>query len=437
MAEHIRLDVDFYGTGEASVKIATELVGERLREACLVLLSGFALRQLHNLGRIEPTDRLCEDLSQVSDRIAMLAAGSADYGVELIERREGAGERRFVVTVKYDAEVALLHLDTPGFGGLGQGVNYFAPKSVLVLVQYLVLAYKGDQSFLLELSECARLCAAAYRLDKITTLNQATLARAIAKRARPLGAPAPVMEIPAKSEPLADTSLPAAAPPPSVTAANYCQSCGLPAPTKRVHFYQNIGMLIMRRHGEVKGELCKPCIDRHFWNMTGKTMLFGWWGLISLIVAPLVILNNTFNWIGSLGMKSPPVRTARGPSPIWVLLTIGGFLFIGYMIYAFLTASLLSPASPTSSLAIGQETCAVTVVGFDTFLVLKGSDVQPICDEFVAHDPSLYRISLRPPSSPVICRQTVYGVEATVIDTSSSRSGGATLCQSLRETVSE
>jgi len=364
MTEHIRLEMDFYGTGQASVSIASERSGERLKEAHLVLLSAFALRQLHNLGRIEPTNQLALNLSSVSNRIVLLSSGAADYGVELIEKRLKVGERRFVATLKYDAEVALLHLDTPGFGILGLDVNYYAPTSVLVLIQHLALAHKGDQSFLSALSGCARMCAVAYQLDKITTPNQPSLARVIANEARMAEGFArptdPEVEPPPRS-----AATPTAATPRAMSASNtFCQSCGLPAPTRAVHFYQNIGLLIMRRYSEVKGDLCKSCIDRHFWNMTGKTMLFGWWGLISLIVAPLMILNNTLRWLGSLGMQRPPIQTSKGPSPIWVFSTIGGFLIIGYFVYTVLTASSTASRSQSTSQPIAQESCAVAVIGF-------------------------------------------------------------------------
>ncbi len=85
-----------------------------------------------------------------------------------------------------------------------------------------------------------------------------------------------------------------------------CQRCGVEAATKHVTFYQNIGLLVMRLGGEADGEMCKSCIHRVFWSYTLITLLLGWWGLISLVLTPVFLLNNIFRYIGCLGMKPAP-----------------------------------------------------------------------------------------------------------------------------------
>lgn len=84
-----------------------------------------------------------------------------------------------------------------------------------------------------------------------------------------------------------------------------CQSCGIEAPTRKVAFYQNIGALIVRYSRSVDGQLCKNCIHKNFWKMTLTTLVCGWWGIISLIVTPIFLLNNIFRYLFSLSM--PPV----------------------------------------------------------------------------------------------------------------------------------
>jgi hypothetical protein len=71
-----------------------------------------------------------------------------------------------------------------------------------------------------------------------------------------------------------------------------CQLCGVEAETKYVEFYQNIGVLLMRFHKSLKGELCKNCIHQQFWGFTLVNVTLGWWGVISLIVTPFFIINN-------------------------------------------------------------------------------------------------------------------------------------------------
>lgn len=81
-----------------------------------------------------------------------------------------------------------------------------------------------------------------------------------------------------------------------------CESCGLEAPTKSVQLHQNIGMLMMRTHQSVSGNLCKSCIDSYFWRYTLTNLTLGWWGLISSIMTPVFIVNNLVQFIRSRGL---------------------------------------------------------------------------------------------------------------------------------------
>lgn len=85
-----------------------------------------------------------------------------------------------------------------------------------------------------------------------------------------------------------------------------CQSCGVDAPTKYVAFHQNIGALVVRFSKSAEGYLCKRCVHKHFWSMTGTTLVLGWWGTISLIVTPLFLLNNIGRYVFCLGMPGVP-----------------------------------------------------------------------------------------------------------------------------------
>jgi hypothetical protein len=80
-----------------------------------------------------------------------------------------------------------------------------------------------------------------------------------------------------------------------------CQSCGRRAPTRPVAFYSNVGLLIVRLSSAMKGNLCKPCIHRCFWVFTSTNLVLGWWGLISFIINPFLIINNVVYYVGALG----------------------------------------------------------------------------------------------------------------------------------------
>lgn len=81
-----------------------------------------------------------------------------------------------------------------------------------------------------------------------------------------------------------------------------CQGCGVEAATKYVSFHQNIGAVFLRFSSSIDGSLCKSCIHKHFWKMTGTTFFLGWWGTISFIVTPFLLLNNVGRYAMCLGM---------------------------------------------------------------------------------------------------------------------------------------
>jgi len=85
-----------------------------------------------------------------------------------------------------------------------------------------------------------------------------------------------------------------------------CQSCGIEAPTRQACFFQNIGMLVMRKQRKISGLLCKKCIHRHFWKMTTTTLFLGPWGYISVVVSPIFIVSNVFNYVRASTMPSVP-----------------------------------------------------------------------------------------------------------------------------------
>jgi hypothetical protein len=76
-------------------------------------------------------------------------------------------------------------------------------------------------------------------------------------------------------------------------------------PTARVSFHRNMGMLFIRRTYKIEGNLCKPCIRKHFTQFTIKNLLLGWWGTISLFVTPIYAIQNVASYLSAM-------RTLRG-----------------------------------------------------------------------------------------------------------------------------
>jgi len=103
-------------------------------------------------------------------------------------------------------------------------------------------------------------------------------------------------------------------------------------------------MIVARRSRHIEGSLCKNCINYFFWELTGRTMVLGWWGVISFFATILILINNLYRFIESLGMQKPRINQSDDPSPFWILTAVGGYLVIGYFLF-----STFSPLSPQNN----------------------------------------------------------------------------------------
>ncbi|MBI3185362.1 MAG: hypothetical protein HYZ28_24755 [Myxococcales bacterium] len=92
----------------------------------------------------------------------------------------------------------------------------------------------------------------------------------------------------------------------------YCEACGAISETKYVELYQNIGALVMRFGKSIKGQLCRGCIGRYFWEMTLITLFFGWWGIISFILTPIFLINNVWRFASSRSLPAPEPHPMGG-----------------------------------------------------------------------------------------------------------------------------
>jgi hypothetical protein len=70
--------------------------------------------------------------------------------------------------------------------------------------------------------------------------------------------------------------------------------------TSAVTFHRNIGMLVVRQTRSIQGNMCETCIGRKFWDFTVKNIVFGPWGVISLMVTPLYLVTNTVSYVSAL-----------------------------------------------------------------------------------------------------------------------------------------
>lgn len=75
-----------------------------------------------------------------------------------------------------------------------------------------------------------------------------------------------------------------------------CQACGTNAQTRYVSYSQNIGALVMRFGKSIKGNMCDACVQKYFFEYTLITLFLGWWGVISFIMTPFILIGNTVSF---------------------------------------------------------------------------------------------------------------------------------------------
>jgi hypothetical protein len=91
---------------------------------------------------------------------------------------------------------------------------------------------------------------------------------------------------------------------PDARANPVCQCCAMDVPTIKVGLNRHIGAIVFMFHKSLNGHLCKPCIKKLFWEYTPITFFFGWWGIISVIITPVVLINNIIVYLRSLSMET-------------------------------------------------------------------------------------------------------------------------------------
>lgn len=78
-----------------------------------------------------------------------------------------------------------------------------------------------------------------------------------------------------------------------------CQVCGNTRQTSPVEFQRNIGMIVLRQTRSPRGNMCKTCLSKKYWEFTGLNLLLGPWGVISLIVTPIYLVTNTISYVSA------------------------------------------------------------------------------------------------------------------------------------------
>jgi hypothetical protein len=65
-------------------------------------------------------------------------------------------------------------------------------------------------------------------------------------------------------------------------------------------------------HKRIGGFFCRDCVDKYFREYTLTTLLFGWWGVISVFATPVVLLINFCNLFRARSLERVAHRSKIG-----------------------------------------------------------------------------------------------------------------------------
>ena len=96
-----------------------------------------------------------------------------------------------------------------------------------------------------------------------------------------------------------------------------CRLCGA-SPAVNVKVHEHHGMIILMQHLTYRGPLCRDCGMKVVKRCTRRTLVMGWWGVVSLFLGtPITLLLDLVAWLRIRGLSAPvtvtPVSEAVAP----------------------------------------------------------------------------------------------------------------------------
>ena len=95
----------------------------------------------------------------------------------------------------------------------------------------------------------------------------------------------------------------------SIDDPHTCDSCGR-GPARRLVIRRHVGMLYLQKFVKIEPTLCRECGTRTVMRYTGRTLVQGWWGLISLVIAnPFTIVMNLVALVQARRLPPPQLSS--------------------------------------------------------------------------------------------------------------------------------
>jgi hypothetical protein len=109
-----------------------------------------------------------------------------------------------------------------------------------------------------------------------------------------------------------------------------CRQCGS-VPAAQVTFRGHRGLILLMQFLSAQGPFCRDCGIATFRTMTSRTLVQGWWGWLSFVITPFVLLINLVR-VRKVSRLAPPMPHPDGHSvrpmpvgkPLYLRPTIAG-----------------------------------------------------------------------------------------------------------------
>jgi len=173
------LGVHFYDQNVAAVVFAAVGPGDQ-RPSEVLLACAFTLRQIANLGSGSIVRSIASLLLAVPGGLSALAHHDSPGGPELIAYTGSPAKRRFIGELRHRGHDYGFNLGAHGFGILAQGMGFYAPSSIFLMLRYLARKRLSDDLYVDALEKAAQMCGSCAHNGQVASRSQHELALTIA-----------------------------------------------------------------------------------------------------------------------------------------------------------------------------------------------------------------------------------------------------------------
>ena len=175
----MELTIDFYQQDEASLFLESNTYGDLQDYTEILFFAGFALRQIKNLGRIEVASATAYMLTTIGDELGQIEEFCGSDHPKIVDYRGTPGRKKFFAVLEIENDKVGMSVHPKGFGLFGQGINYYVPHTVILLLRFLVDKHIENELALKRLSLVAKMCGNLLMQKKLSSFDYMGYARAI------------------------------------------------------------------------------------------------------------------------------------------------------------------------------------------------------------------------------------------------------------------